>query len=64
MTLIAGHPKPSNWLHRINGGADEIRGQDDGEAMEERNIPAAPYTFQHNEIETLEEIERLTKLNN
>lgn len=44
---------------------DKVHGYDDGEAeMESSEIPAAPYVFQHNELEVLENIERLTQLNN
>lgn len=64
MSLVAGRPQPSSWAYRMNGCADKIHGHDDGEAeMEHRDIPAAPFTFQHNELEVLEDIELLTKNN-
>lgn len=49
----------------MNGAADKMHGYDDGEAAPEyrRHTPAAPY-IPSDEIETLLEIERLTKLNN
>jgi hypothetical protein len=64
MSLIEGRPEPSHWAHRMNGAADKIHGFDDGEAEQEtRNTPAAPYVM-GDEIETLNEIDRLTKINN
>lgn len=64
MSLVAGQPKPSNWSYRINGAADEIRGYDAGEERPDyRRTPGATYT-PSDEVETLIEIERLTKINN
>jgi hypothetical protein len=48
----------------MNGAADKIHGYDDGEAAQEmRDTPAAPYEFKGNELEVLQDIERLTELN-
>ena len=66
MRLVAGRPKPSNWELRMNGAADKIVGYDDGEAEQEYRTDRQvdePYVM-GDEIETLNEIDRLTKINN